>query len=320
MPYRQIIDFCFADRIGAGGLDAATWVSLGSALAPVVQSTADGLEYGGLAPISVARRRDDLPELIELADTISDRARDVLVLGIGGSSLGGQTLLALRGAAHQHRPRLHFVDNIDPTTWQAVLDGLDPATLHVLAVSKSGGTAETLAQALLVAAHLSKTLSGDELGRHFTVITEPGDRPLRRFAERTGARILDHDPDVGGRFSALTLVGLLPAAIAGLDIEAVRSGATIAVEQFLYEGTGSAPALGAALAIGLARSTGKSVPGCADLIADRLERLSAGGMFSCGRKASARAVRVQRRYRRAVSPISTASLQLMARWTHATNG
>ncbi len=259
MPYRQIIDFCFADRIGAGGLDAATWSALGCALAPVVRSTAANLEKGGLPPISVARRRDDLRQLIELADTISSQASDVLVLGIGGSSLGGQTLLALRGAAQQHRPRLHFIDNIDPTTWQAVLEGLDPHALHVLAVSKSGGTAETLAQALLAAAYLGGALSPDELGRHVTVITEPGDRPLRRFAERVGASVLEHDPDVGGRFSALTLVGLLPAAIAGLDIDAVRSGATSTVEKFLMEGAESDPAAGAAVATGLASSAGRTV-------------------------------------------------------------
>ena len=139
--------------------------------------------------------------------------------------------------------------------WRA----LDAEDLHVLAISKSGGTAETLAQALLAATHLARTLAPDLVGARFTVITEPGDRPLRRLGERIGARILDHDPAVGGRFSALTLVGLLPAAIGGLDIDAIRSGASDILERFVRDGTDSEPALGAAVATGLAKNGGKSI-------------------------------------------------------------
>jgi glucose-6-phosphate isomerase len=259
MPYRHTIDACLADNIGAGGLDAATWSALQMALVPVARSVAGRLEAGQLAPLSIARRRDDLAGLAELAGTIADQACDVLVLGIGGSSLGGQTLLALRQAGREDRPRLHFMDNIDPTTWQATLETLDPAGLHVLAISKSGGTAETLAHALIAASHLVNALTADSAGDRFTVITEPGDRPLRRLGERIGARILDHDPDVGGRYAALTLVGLLPAAIAGLDTEAVRAGACDVLDGFLRDGAASDPALGAALATGFANSGGKSI-------------------------------------------------------------
>jgi glucose-6-phosphate isomerase len=179
MPYRQILDLCFADRIGAGGLDAPTWAALQAELAPVVRAAAQSLESGGLAPIGVARRRDDLPQLIRHGDAIAARARDVLVLGIGGSSLGGQTLYALRAQGGMRR-RLHFVDNIDPMTWQAVLDDLDLPHLHVIAVSKSGGTAETLAQTLLMVDRLKKGLASDDIGEFLKVITEPGDRPMRR--------------------------------------------------------------------------------------------------------------------------------------------
>jgi glucose-6-phosphate isomerase len=259
MPYRQIIDSCLAETIGTGGLDAETWRGLGEALGPAVRTIARRLEAGELAPLSVARRTGEVETLVDRASTIADGARDVLVLGIGGSSLGGQTLLALRGADHGARPRLHFLDNVDPGTWQATLEGLDAATLHVLAISKSGGTAETLAQALLAEGHLRDILGAGEVGSRVTVITEPGDRPLRRLGNRISATILEHDPDVGGRFSALTLVGLLPAAIAGLDIGQVRAGAVHVLDRFLELGAASEPAQGAALAVGLDRCAGKSI-------------------------------------------------------------
>jgi len=259
MPYRQTIDACLAETIGPGGLEADTWQSLGEALGPAVQAIAGRLAGGELAPLSVARRTEEVGGLIERAGKIAEQARDVLVLGIGGSSLGGQTLLALRGRQHAGRPRLHFLDNVDPATWQATLEDLDSGTLHVLAISKSGGTAETLAQALLAERHLRETLGAGEVGTRVTVITEPGDRPLRRFGERVGATILEHDPDVGGRFSALTLVGLLPAAVAGLDIAAVRAGARQVLDRFVEHGAASEPAQGAALAVGLARTAGKAI-------------------------------------------------------------
>lgn len=268
MPYQQVFDSV------SGGLDAAAWADVSKAVAPVATAVAARLEDGDLPALSVARRGDDLDVLAARAKVIAETSRDVLVLGIGGSSLGGQTLLALRNANHDDRPNLHFVDNIDPTTWQAKLAGVDVNDLHIMAVSKSGGTAETLAQALIGASYLEQHLGAAQVGERFTVITGPGDRPLRRFAQRIGAEVLDHDPEIGGRFSALSLVGLLPVMIAGLDAGAVRQGAASVLADFVADPAASAPALGAALATGLAERAGKTNQ-VVLTYADRLERLSA---------------------------------------------
>ena len=267
MPYRQVFDST------ACGLDQAAWETIRAGLDPVAKTTAERLEACNLPALSVARRKDDLDMLAARADTIAAGSRDVLVLGIGGSSLGGQTLLALRETRHADRPHLHFIDNVDPATWQETIAHLDAKDVHVLAVSKSGGTAETLAQTLIATEYLNAALGPAGAAAQVTVVTEPGERPLRRLAERLGCAVIDHDPDVGGRFSALTGVGLLPVLIAGLDAAAVRDGAASVLATFAEDPAASAPSQGAALAVGLG-GRGKSSQVVLSY-ADRLERFAA---------------------------------------------
>src|SRR5204863_4704499 len=98
--------------------------------------------------------RDDLPPIRDAARRLSAGATDVVVLGVGGSSLGGQTLAQLAGHAVpglgvlRDGPRLHFMDNLDADTYAALLAKLPLATSRFVAISKSGGTAETLMQTI----------------------------------------------------------------------------------------------------------------------------------------------------------------------------
>ncbi|MDA0218656.1 MAG: hypothetical protein O3B22_03605, partial [Proteobacteria bacterium] len=192
-----------------------------AALGEACVALAADLAAGRLPCLAIARERADLAGLARRADAIAARADDVLLLGIGGSSLGARTLLALADAP---RLRCHLVDNVDPWTWQTTLAGLEPSRTHVLAVSKSGATVETMAQAMLAAdwrAAAGAPLDGDS----FTAIVEPGSRPLRDFAEAHGAAIFDHDPAIGGRYAVLSCVGMLPALLGGLDPAALREAA-----------------------------------------------------------------------------------------------
>ena len=127
-----------------------------------------------------------------------------------------------------------------------------------LVVSKSGGTAETLAQAIAALTALGDNLDNDGLAERFVMISEPGDGALRRLADGIGARVLPHDPDVGGRFSVLSLVGLLPALLLGLDAAAVRRGAREVLEAALDADdiATAGPAIGAAVNVGLLRHRG----------------------------------------------------------------
>jgi glucose-6-phosphate isomerase len=157
-------------------------------------------------------------QLIEAAAARFKAYQDVVVLGTGGSSLGAQTLCAI---AQQGAPTLHFLDNIDATQFCRVLGGLNPEATAVIAISKSGNTAETLMQLLTTQAlwpHFNWM-------QHSLIITENKPTAIRELAQAWGIKTLEHPADIGGRYSAFTLVGLLPAAIAGVDIAAVRRGA-----------------------------------------------------------------------------------------------
>src|SRR4030095_13399047 len=118
-----------------------------------------------------------------------------------------------------------------------------PPTLFV-AISKSGGTPETLAQTLIAADALKSAGGGKYLAQHFAVITEPRESPLREFAASIGCPVLDHPTGIGGRYSVLTVVGMLPALLMGLDAEALRAGARARLER--ARSPKSPPALGAA--------------------------------------------------------------------------
>ncbi len=163
----------------------------------------------------------------------------VLVLGIGGSALGTKALLnALRrpgwnewdDEGRDFFPRLSILENVDPTSVAAALDRIDPRRVLVNVISKSGGTAETMAQYLVVRRWLEEAL-GAAASRHLVFTTDPARGALRELAQRERIATLDVPPDVGGRFSVLSPVGLLPAALVGIDIEGLLAGAQQAVQR-----------------------------------------------------------------------------------------
>src|ERR1700744_4726374 len=163
--------------------------------------------------------------------------KTIAVLGIGGSSLGGQALTALK-----KKPGVEFHDNPDPFSWDAALKRFDLKRTHFIAISKSGGTAETLMQ-VLTAAEALKKAGVKSLKRHFTIITEPKKSALADFADGIGAARLDHPLGVGGRYSVLTVVGVLPAILMGIDVKALRAGATtVLAETLAAKSAAEAPA------------------------------------------------------------------------------
>jgi glucose-6-phosphate isomerase len=202
---------------------------------------------------------EDRPPLERAVALLRARARTLLVLGTGGSSLGAQAIAAALapGLAAEGR-RVVFLDNVDPAGVARAWRGLDPAESALLVVSKSGETAETLALALDAVRRLGARLPPERLGSHCLLVSQAGDNPLRRLALRLGAGVLDHDPRLGGRFSVLSLVGLLPALFLGLDAFAVRAGAAEVLAR--AEAGGAAPlappAEGAALTLALLRARG----------------------------------------------------------------
>ncbi|HUO91548.1 MAG TPA: hypothetical protein VMU22_01440 [Rhizomicrobium sp.] len=199
--------------------------------------------------LRVPERRDDIEAARKTAEAWRGNTTDVAVLGIGGSSLGGQALKELIPFGAEQRPRLTFFDNADPFTFAAALKSYDLRSTRFIAISKSGGTAETLSQALAAAGAIDAAGGGKYLAQHFIAVTEPKPSALKSFAEGIGCPVLDHPLGVGGRYAVLTMVGILPAILMGLDVNALRAGAGDVVQNMLTAKNASdVPALsGAAL-------------------------------------------------------------------------
>lgn len=142
--------------------------------------------------------------------------RHVVVIGTGGSTLGAKMLCAF-GAALD---RVLFVETVDAHSVYSVLAQVDLEHTLFLVVSKSGSTIETLTLYNLFV----QKYPPQDIAKHFVFVTDPEAKTLRQVAAQFGATVLDHPAEVGGRFSIFTLVGLLPALFAGVEIDEFIAG------------------------------------------------------------------------------------------------
>jgi glucose-6-phosphate isomerase len=180
------------------------------------------------------------------------RYRSVLLLGIGGSALGATALdAAINGPRPFRRKKvpaeLWVLDNVDPLILGRTLEQLNPAKTLVLVVTKSGSTAETMAQFLIVYDWLRKKVGAKRAAKQVAAVTDPNQGDLLDIGRSEGFEIFAIPPNVGGRFSVLTPVGLLPAALVGVNIKKLLAGAGSMVEVCRQPSLDSNPALQAAL-------------------------------------------------------------------------
>lgn len=182
----------------------------------------------------------DLPYAREVAEAVATageavarRCDSFVVLGIGGSALGAialQTALRhpfanqLSRAQRGDRPKIYVLDNIDPDFIDGALGLLDLDHTVFNVVTKSGSTGETMAQLAIVLQRLRER-AGNQISEKIIATTDPTNGDLRRLAEREGWQTFAIPETVGGRFSVLSPVGLLPAAVGGIDIHELLAGA-----------------------------------------------------------------------------------------------
>jgi glucose-6-phosphate isomerase len=253
LPFTQDISRAFTNGISQTAFEKNL-----KRLEPALAGLREAYEKKTLAHLRLPERTDDLRMIELLARKLQDSA-DVIFLGTGGSSLGGQTLAQLGGynvpgvGDLRREPKLHFLDNLDPLSLEEFLAGLPLQTARFVAISKSGGTAETLVQTIAVIDALKKAKL--DVAKHLYGISEPvksgGKNGLRALLEKFGCGVDEHDTGVGGRFTALTNVGLVPAVLAGVDIKTLRAGAAAALAP-IFSGAKPAdvaPAAGAALSV-----------------------------------------------------------------------
>jgi glucose-6-phosphate isomerase len=181
---------------------------------------------GEFAALQLGREMPaQLGEIRAMADALATYS-DVLLIGIGGSSLGAKALrLALMFHIRENRPRLHFIENIDTYQFERVLSKLEPAHTALVCISKSGGTIESAVHFLILRDWLARGIGATQARQQQWIVTDPDRGWLRELVRRERLPSLPVPPQVGGRYSVLTAVGLLPLAAIGVDIESLLKGA-----------------------------------------------------------------------------------------------
>lgn len=186
------------------------------------------------APADAAAKLDELERFA--AEVKKDGITDVLLLGMGGSSLGPEVLARVYGSA-KGAPKLTVLDSTDPSQVARIERSLDFTRTLVLVASKSGSTLEPSILEARFSAALAAALGADKAAKRLVAITDPGSK-LEAQAKSQGWRAIFHgEPQIGGRFSVLSVFGLVPAALLGLDLRAF-----VAKAQAMAQACKAAPA------------------------------------------------------------------------------
>jgi glucose-6-phosphate isomerase len=218
--------------ISPGGIDPKSWAAASKQFADAKIGFDSLRATGSVGFVDLPIDRPLLEQVTKFSAAARGKYDDVVILGIGGSALGP---IALRTALRPHGwnmldekardgyPRLQVLDNVDPETIAALLSRLNLARTLFVVTSKSGGTAETMSQFLIVNDRL--TSAKLDITKHLVFVTDPKQGALRPLADRLKVPALDIPPNIGGRFSVLTPVGTLPAALIGIDVKSLLAGA-----------------------------------------------------------------------------------------------
>ncbi|MFO0389316.1 MAG: glucose-6-phosphate isomerase [Alphaproteobacteria bacterium] len=224
--YYQTLDKCF---YSGSGITSSSYDAALAALNPVFESMRSSECSLTQALLALPFKTYELSTITTLAARIRKDYSHVVVIGSGGSGLSGRMLSYI--ASPVASSRLHFLENIDPELMDGLLASIDCRKTCFIVISKSGNTVETLSQFYALVHHMKGQVSEQNVGKHFVIITMEGTNLLREAAESHNMAVLAHPADIGGRFSALTAVGLLPAALCGLDISRFRAGAAAVVTE-----------------------------------------------------------------------------------------
>jgi glucose-6-phosphate isomerase len=268
--YVQDISGCLDSAIGSHGLKRVSLAAWYKKADSALEGLRADYHNATLPLLRIVEETADIEAAESALAKLSEGAETIVFFGTGGSSLGGQTLAQIAGwgiphtaakAPHQ-RPRIRFYDNLDGGTLEALLAAADFGKTRFVVTSKSGGTAETLSQAIATITAIRAAGLADRIPSLFLGITEP-DKPgtsngLRALFQSFSIPLLEHHTGIGGRFSCLTNVGLLPAMARGLDAREIRAGARAILRPLLEaEPASHIPfAAGAATMVGLSKDRG----------------------------------------------------------------
>ncbi|MGI6686812.1 MAG: glucose-6-phosphate isomerase [Christensenellales bacterium] len=228
------INHLMADRVGYQyGISKETVEDMAPQAAEAFKAVEKARGTGWLGWTELPYNQAEIVQDIEeTAQAIRERFDTFVILGIGGSALGP---LAVQQALNHLRynelprekrggPRFYVEDNIDPERMQSLLDVIDPAATCFNVITKSGATAETMSQYLIITTLLKKAV-GEKWHEHIVATTDHEKGNLIKMAKKEGFKLFFVPSSVGGRFSELSPVGLLAAAVCGIDIHGLLQGA-----------------------------------------------------------------------------------------------
>ena len=170
----------------------------------------------------------DISPIIEYCNSVPPHIEDIAVIGIGGSSLGAKAIYEFLKPVENLTRNLYFFESTDPINITNTLESIDINTTHFLVISKSGTTVETFSIYKYI-------LSKHEDPKSYTFITDPGS-DLEKYAKHIKASVLHLPENVGGRFSVLSVVGLVPLALCGVDIKSLLEGAKSIKNSYFEDG------------------------------------------------------------------------------------
>ena len=203
-----------------------------AAHATLTEKTGPGNDFLGWLDLPVAEPTEEMIRVQAAADRIRESSDVFVVIGIGGSYLGPRAAIELmQGCNHnigkgKGNPQIYFAGNgLSTRAWNELQRLLEGKDFSIAIISKSGTTTEPAIATRALRWMLERKYGTDEAKKRIFAITDPVNGALRQMATEEGWETFVIPPDVGGRYSVLTAVGLLPLAVAGLDIQAIMSGA-----------------------------------------------------------------------------------------------
>ncbi|HUU29941.1 MAG TPA: glucose-6-phosphate isomerase [archaeon] len=229
-------NYMMSEYLGEGlGIAEDDLLGLNEVTRHIHRDLQDKREKGQLGFFDLPFDQETVEKILKYAKSAVKHFRNVVILGIGGSCLGPKALhSALSGGmwanlstrkARGGFPRFFFADNIDPDSFSRLLQLADPKETLFIAITKSGTTAETMSQFMVVHEHLRRKVGSKHVAQHLVVVTDAQNGRLRNVADREELTDFIIPENVGGRFSVFTPVGLLPAALMGIDIRELVAGA-----------------------------------------------------------------------------------------------
>lgn len=268
MKLRLDFNNMMAEYIGPKGISESDFESIEekieAAEKAMIEKRAEGKIYWRDLPYNQGEIVADIKAYVE---SVKDQFESFVVLGIGGSALGPIAVQQAINHPYYNElpekrngyPRLYVADNVDPERLVTLFDVIDIKQTLFNVVTKSGSTSETMSQFMIIKEMLEKELGKEEARKHIVCTTDPKAGNLRPIAEEEGYKTFVIQPGVGGRFSELSPVGLLPAAMCGIDIEELLAGAAYMDELCKNENTFQNPGAMYAILQYLSMEKGKNI-------------------------------------------------------------